>query len=661
MPTKTNVFLVILFVIFRRADFFENVPPSRQIQVVEGEEYTFGVDDDWADPTLELCYYKTDTGLQGSFKILPHQRRLEPNATKTTRELQNIITTLGTKNLCQINVKKVNATGPTKWTLTLGESKTHNITSIDFFVNFFFLRCVECIGTKQLQCILQGDGLLKHISSLGRGLCGLKYENAVFDDISYIRWNISAQDNDGKWYRGQFRTSVVSTFGIYYVKKTVVLGSPVTINCGEQFEQTFCTLFNPKGEVIVTENCLYGINSFGVHHLGQWKCYSGNPYSLDTLEYVIDYVRTENPKLLPVIEETKTEITIGCKVDSYRLGAYTYCKLTAPNQKTFNVKPGAATERYTTIGTKFNEGVCLVQIKKPLQSFENGYWRCQIIGPYQNDFGGVFLKLGKAERPTYKTRHTLKVELYKSFGVYCEVPYVSDYCYVKSPNGTIFKNRFHKQVNIGRCSLMVESALPSDNGTWICYFARDTGVPSEEIVVEVVISDILHSYESVEVDAGGTAQLLCTSDGLPLSYCEFIAPNGTAYFIKKQDTTSNVRYYGKGLEYGDCGISLVNAGVESNGIWTCVVRFVRDEKQDEMTAKINLIVEPSKTPSRFNVAGLGIGLSVGIVVSGSIVSIFVFKRWRRKQHAEINRSVTMRPRTDPDNTSDHSDIVLQNF
>ncbi|KAF5272924.1 hypothetical protein FQR65_LT04853 [Abscondita terminalis] len=567
-----RVLLVLLAA--KAVDAFELVPPNGLIEVNDKEGYKFGIDENWSDPPLKTCYYSSDTGESGSFDILTPTRDRKSNNAK--EEMHNIITYLGHEGLCYLQVDKVNSTGPRKWMLTGEGTDGRNVTGGEFFVTFYFYgnilqtevkmfsgksfynHLIPIVGRKFVKCQVkvkdlvldlnidqivgnEGEGLAKNIFSLGHGLCGLKYDHAVHDDISYVYWNLSATDDAGDSYRNRFRTAVQASFGIFSQTKSVVLGTPILIACGDQINQRYCTLFNPAGEVVVTENCKLNINSFGVHHLGRWKCLSSSIYSLDTIEYDINYVRIDPQRLLPIFIDTdEKEVTIGCEVERYSFGEYTYCILTAPNRTTFNVRKGSALERYTTIGTNFNKGICLVQIKKPLQDFENGYWRCQIVGPYQHDFGGVFIKVGTVKPPSYVTRTTTKVEMYQPFGIFCHVPYESDYCYIKSPNGTIYKNVYHARVRIGECYAQIASVVPSDNGTWTCYFARDTGIPSEEIVVELVISDVLHSYNSVEVDDGDGAQLLCTSDGLPFSYCEFIAPDGKAYFIKNQ--TSSTKY-----------------------------------------------------------------------------------------------------------------------
>ncbi|KAB0792108.1 hypothetical protein PPYR_14069 [Photinus pyralis] len=661
------------------------IPANKIIEVVQEGEYTFGVQEELEDPLIETCYYEADTGQKGVFDIQPPSRRsLDQRA-----EIFNIITTLGIKGLCQIQVMKVDDKGPNKWMLTPAyfdeEQNEIKMDTIEFSVRFYYktgiLRSVVTIldgsgffnhlitpeGVELESCELKvndmvipldlqgadtvkGADITKNIQALGHGLCGFKYTNGLYDEVNKLMWTLTAKSKKGRYYRNEFKTRVNIDSGLHHQTRYVVLGTAVTIRCGVPITQPFCALYNPQNQMIITEDCKYSISSFAFHHLGTWKCYSGSDDALETAEYTVTYQARDDLTVLPIVEETTNALRVGCRVIGGS-GSLSKCTLTAPNRRPFNVRLGTATDRYLTLGTDFNKGVCVIEIQKPLLSFEHGYWSCNMIGPNRIKYGGTYLKVGRAKPPTYTKRSTVVTELNKTLTVHCEVPYTTDYCFIISPNGTKYTNEDDVRINLGQCSFTIQQTYPSDNGTWMCTYARKTGIPNENIIVEVVVSDILRAYPNIEVDAGNNAQLLCNTVGVPLAYCQFTAPNGTIYHVRKEDSTTDLRYYGKGLERGECGISLIKARTEDSGPWRCAVALIRDEKRTEIAANVMLTVVP---PSEINVAGLGIGVAVALLVVTGGVGFLVYLRWRRRRHQviELGEDIEMRSDTISNSSSE---------
>lgn len=76
------------------------------------------------------------------------------------------------------------------------------------------------------------------------------------------------------------------------------------------------------------------------------------------------------------------------------------------------------------------------------------------------------------------------IQLGQAFQVECKVSYSTSYCHVKAPNGTIYPTNNRYKTHLGECSLEILESVTSDNGTWICSFAQETGRPDEEIYFE---------------------------------------------------------------------------------------------------------------------------------------------------------------------------------
>lgn len=77
------------------------------------------------------------------------------------------------------------------------------------------------------------------------------------------------------------------------------------------------------------------------------------------------------------------------------------------------------------------------------------------------------------------------IKLNEAFQVHCNVPYSTKYCHIKAPNGTIYPTNDMYKTYLGECVLDILKSVESDNGTWTCSFARETGYPDEEIYFEV--------------------------------------------------------------------------------------------------------------------------------------------------------------------------------
>lgn len=53
--------------------------------------------------------------------------------------------------------------------------------------------------------------------------------------------------------------------------------------------------------------------------------------------------------------------------------------------------------------------------------------------------------------------------------------------------------------------------------------------------LQITIAEVLRYDSVVEMDLGDSAELMCTSGGLPLEYCRYISPTGASYFIGNHD------------------------------------------------------------------------------------------------------------------------------
>lgn len=81
------------------------------------------------------------------------------------------------------------------------------------------------------------------------------------------------------------------------------------------------------------------------------------------------------------------------------------------------------------------------------------------------------------------------IRLDEAFQVDCKVPYSTKYCHIKAPNGTIYPTNNQYKTYLGECILKITKSVASDNGTWVCSFARENGHPDEEIYFDVTSNE----------------------------------------------------------------------------------------------------------------------------------------------------------------------------
>lgn len=78
--------------------------------------------------------------------------------------------------------------------------------------------------------------------------------------------------------------------GLVHTRRSVIVGSNFKITCGSPHTQPFCSLFNPRGELINTKDCIYEISTVSMDDIGTWNCYSGHSGSLESIQYVVELI-----------------------------------------------------------------------------------------------------------------------------------------------------------------------------------------------------------------------------------------------------------------------------------------------------------------------------------------------------------------------------------
>ncbi|KAK5640501.1 hypothetical protein RI129_011312 [Pyrocoelia pectoralis] len=640
--------LVIYLLVLNCVVGLEYVPSSRVIEVNESKDYTFGLIENDNSTNITRCTYQSNTGLSGSFDVLKSDKR---------HAKIGKIGDLGAAKLCQITVSDADAQLPTVWGLKafsngkaleevrfrvkfyynvpLATVKAVAPRNGDFYqhlnTNLTFISCKLNIGPTEIDLDLNSKLGSKvgdmEIVSLGDGVCGFKCLNASAANDS---WSLRAVDGIKRSYRADFKYLIraIPSGDEIYVRNIVQVGMSHIIRCGDQYSQEFCYLFNPLNEFVPTtsKDCYYAIKTVSMQDLGVWRCQIGRSPSMVLLQYRIELLigRQEN-SVQSWVKESKKYVTIGCKL--FTNIKSDYCRMVSPRDEIFKLEPGGAFNRYLSMGTNFSQGICAMRIEKPLQESDKGQWRCEF--DITSGSTGAFIFLATQKRRKYLKHKKLTTQIGQPLSVDCQVSYSSDYCYIKSPIGTVHSMIDDSESRLGRCSLQLEKATVADVGNWSCFFARETGLADEEITIEVRLSELLSAPVQVDVPSGQNANLICSSYGLPLKYCRFISPSSQAYYIKNVQNSNRIRYYGKGLEYGECGITIQEAKPSDSGKWMCATRLGGDYKQMEITASVVLYVAPAFLEDPKVAIGLGTA-AVVLVISGAI-GYFGVKRWKRRR------------------------------
>lgn len=70
---------------------------------------------------------------------------------------------------------------------------------------------------------------------------------------------------------------------------------------------------------------------------------------------------------------------------------------------------------------------------------------------------------------------------------------------------------------------------------------------------------------------------------LPMAYCRLQMPNGQVHGVSERfNMSGGLQFYGKGLQYGECGIQIVNVNDNDFGVWKATFQVEEKEYSIEM-------------------------------------------------------------------------------
>ncbi|XP_065363778.1 uncharacterized protein LOC135957050 isoform X1 [Calliphora vicina] len=316
------------------------------------------------------------------------------------------------------------------------------------------------------------------------------------------------------------------------------------------------------------------------------------------------------------------------------------CQAEMPNHKNeLLIMDGVYNGRYSAYNTVTSKSRCYLEIPKPFKEGDIGLWR--IINYESSTPTGCLFYIGKNKQDIILSELS-KLDDIKRVNVYepeategkidemsCSLPFIIYDCYLKSPNNTIYFPdgiRFERQRFYGKCAFY---NLPIIAGIWTCGSrGRDYDkevIQNIEVVVKSKFGETL--TEQLKAKRGDTVELMCKSPfDEPISHCAFIDPQGGVHLVGTTNSIKSkghVKYYGRGINQGECGIKITEINRDDFGQWKCQFIIYSGRLQS------SFVMELKESESAYATSvGLGVGLTVIIVLILGVVIGTIFYRRR---------------------------------
>lgn len=430
-------------------------------------------------------------------------------------------------------------------------------------------------------------------------------------------WNVSSSDSSGGWkliavdeylmrFSDIFRVSVLQAVP---TNQTVLLkglpGQRAFIDCGHEdaasdcvfkdlgiggSEQDKCEIWSefPEPGQKSAYSCRFRSNGSMAENYREYRLTSVIKNPVETVPEVLDL---ENSKILQC---SSANVFGSCIAKHYRTG------------QTLYIQNGLVHQRYSAYRTSTALGICQLEIPLPFLANETGVWVLYKTFNNLKKTGCIF-HLGDQSNDDYlnfedslKEPRSIRTKS-KTISVRCaNAPYKITSCYLRTPtNELLAKSQTEIELSgsIGLCEF--GDVTVGAGGRFTCGFnaknENDNDLRSL-IDVEFYEKDVLEvENREVQTPRNDPVKLLCSSAlSSSVSECLFVSPSDDSYFISHNSLQKDgYAYYGKGLENGDCGISLYQnvSNWDFYGPWTCTVNIFEDGKK--IALKERIFVYPS--------------------------------------------------------------------
>uniref|UniRef100_W8C1A1 Ig-like domain-containing protein n=1 Tax=Ceratitis capitata TaxID=7213 RepID=W8C1A1_CERCA len=482
------------------------------------------------------------------------------------------------------------------------------------------LSTVEAIVTARDEEVLPFNG----------NICGIRVRNV--SSASAGIWQLEAENPYGDYERGELKLTILGMHKKHVNTSVQLAIGDGTISCSlPDLAVKQCKIIDHKKNEVWNSCSIYT----HVRPNRTFDCYTRNWGRMtQSHERIIVEVKNSSLYTTASVTETDESFVLRCQFGGELHG----CQAEAPGRESeLYIMEGLYNGRYSAYDTLYTKQRCALEIPKPLAESELGLWRIyntEVAPPT-----GCLFYIGKPKE-VIMAEELQTVKEIKKISVYdtdkgidlftCEVPFIIDDCYLRDPNNTVYfpdAIRFERTRTYGQCHF---SNMPVMAGSWICG-ARGHDYAKEvlqifEVIVKPKVGEVI--TESLKLRRGKTAELMCQSAfEEPLTHCAFIDPLGrvhlvgTAHSIK---TAGHVRYFGRGLLWGDCGVQIKETFAEDYGTWKCQFVTYADKRISIFTLRLRESVIPGAS------IGLGVGITIILVLLlGLLLATVIYRRRNR--------------------------------
>ncbi|XP_053949580.1 uncharacterized protein LOC128857826 isoform X1 [Anastrepha ludens] len=466
-------------------------------------------------------------------------------------------------------------------------------------------------------------------------VCGIRVNKV--SPVSAAIWTLEAENAFGDYDQGGIKISILSM-----QKKQLNTSTAMAIGEGA----ISCTLPTTatKQCKIIEYNSKEVWNSCNIYTQIRpnqtFDCYTNNLGCItQSHEHITVELKNSTMYTTASVTESDNSVVMRCQFSSMVHG----CQAELPGrEKELYIMEGLYNGHYSAYDTLYSKQRCALEIPKPLAESEVGLWR--IYNTEKTPPTGCLFHIGKPKEQIMAdelSKLMLEVNKIRVFDTdtdielfMCEVPFSIDDCYLRDPNNTVYfpdPIRFERTRTYGQCHF---TKMPVMAGSWICGarghdYAREV-LQTFEVIVKSKAGETL--TESLKLKRGKSAELMCQSAfEEPLTHCAFIDPLGRVHLVGTANsikTAGHVKYFGRGLLWGECGAQISETNSDDFGLWKC--QFVT--YNDKRTSIFILRLRQSVLPASWFGLGVGITIIVVLLLALLLATVFYRRRNRTAQH-----------------------------
>ncbi|XP_075155690.1 uncharacterized protein LOC142229038 isoform X2 [Haematobia irritans] len=354
-----------------------------------------------------------------------------------------------------------------------------------------------------------------------------------------------------------------------------------TIKCSSPDSAKHCKIVDVYYGGTYRECTLYTT----IHPSSSFDCYISNWGRMEPSHerIYVDAINSSIPYTNATLMDSSDAFVLGCE---FRDKVYS-CQAMMPDHRTeLLIMDGVYNGHYSAYDTVTSKSKCNLEIPKPLKDSEIGLWR--IMNYDSSTPSGCLFYVGKSKSDIIlselsKLPELTTVKVYQPEAntdkwideISCSVPFIVHDCYLRDPNNTLHFTddiRFERHRLYGKCSF---SNMPIIDGIWICG-ARGRDYDKEivqniQVIVKPKNGEAL--TDKVQAKRGDTVELMCKSPfDEPISHCAFIDPSGGVFLVGTVNSIKSkgrIQYYGRGINKGECGITIKDLNRDDYGKWKC--------------------------------------------------------------------------------------------